>query len=154
MTENFERIVEILPAFDKRKEGYGIHGCDMRMVLKGEKGAVGFTLYTNWMLPHVEKELDAKIHEQFPHLSCHPLPADLGYHSPTPHYEGQKSMGPCEYLNGEPCYYDGSGLNAENIYHALLSRGSDGVWEELERCYNGVFHNAEWSLPPLLTQEG
>lgn len=149
----FERIVQIKPAFDKRsddpKKNYGIHGCDLRMILKGEKGTVQFVLYTNWMLPHVEKELDARIDRQFPHLSCHPLPADLGYHALAPQYEDQKPMGLCEYLDGRECYYDGSGCNAENIYHELLRAGSDGVWAALEKYYAHTFEGAEWSLPEL-----
>jgi hypothetical protein len=56
-----ERITEFAPAFDKRdpdpKKNYGIHGVDLRMVLKGEEGAVQFVLFTGWMLPHVAKEL-------------------------------------------------------------------------------------------------
>lgn len=41
-----ERIVEFTPAFDKRSsdpsKDYGIHGVDMRMVLKGENAATQF----------------------------------------------------------------------------------------------------------------
>ena len=69
-----------------------------------------------------------------------PMPADLGYHSYEPRYEWQDPItDSCEYLNGKPCYYDGSGLNAERIYEVLLERGSDGVWQELESFYNEVF---------------
>lgn len=150
MTE-LERIVDISPAFDKRdsdpKKNYGVHGCNLKMVLKGPLGAVQFVLYTNWHLPHVEKELDAKLDSQFPHLSCHPIPADLGYHSPVALYESQEPIsGECEFVNG-PCYFGGSGLNATSIYRVLLERGSDGVWQELENYYRHIFEAAEWSLP-------
>lgn len=138
-----KRIVQISPAFDRRdpdpKKNYGIHGCDLRMVLKGRAGAVQFVLYTNWHLPHVQDEMDKKIYGEFPHLSCHPLPADLGYHSPKPMYEGQRDMGPCEYLSGRKCYYDGSSLSAERIYQVLLERGSEAVWAELEQYYRDTF---------------
>ena len=57
-----ERIVEFTPAFDKRSsdpsKDYGIHGVDMRMVLKGENAATQFVLFTNWHLPHVHDELN------------------------------------------------------------------------------------------------
>ena len=83
---SFERIVELTPAYDKRSnnpaENYGIHGVELRMVLKGAEGAVQFVLYTNWHLPHVARELKSRRLE--------PLPADLGYHSPCPMYDSQQ----------------------------------------------------------------
>lgn len=138
--EQFERIWSIRPAYDKRhsvpSKNYGIHGCDLRMVLKGPLGATQFVLFTNWHLPHVQDELDAKIDSRFPHLSCHPNPADRGYHWRTPRYEGQGSQENCEYCDGAPCYYDGSSLNAEELYKTLLLEGSEGVWRELEALYH------------------
>jgi hypothetical protein len=148
-----ERIVIFSPAFDKRHpepgKNYGIHGVELKMVLKGDKGATQFVLYTNWMLPHVTKEMDNRILRESTtgrlsdiSLRCtyHPLPADLGYHSPVPQYEGQSICSQsCEYLDGKPCYYDGSGLNAERIYEVLLKEGSEGVWKELENYYNDLF---------------
>lgn len=138
-----EKITQFAPAFDKRNpepsKNYGIHGVDMRMVLKGEFGAVQFVLYTNWQLPHVQEEFRAKMQ---PDKYClfEPLPADLGYHSHKPMYEGQEPLQKeCEYLNGKPCYYDGSGLNAQRIYTTLLEKGSDGVWKELEDYYTKLF---------------
>jgi hypothetical protein len=175
--EKFERIVEMQPAFDKRdpdpRKNYGIHGVTLRMILKGAEGAVQFVLYTNWQLPHVMEEQLAR----GDHLFCEPLPADLGYHSPRPMYEGHEPMGakrtkfidndgrfdevyplntldkiieseptgtfdPCPYLDGKPCYYDGSGLQAERIYNVLLAEGSDGVWRALEEYYRSTFHES------------
>jgi hypothetical protein len=137
-----EKIIEFAPAFDKRdtdpQKNYGIHGVELRMVLKGETGAVHFLLYTNWQLPHVTEEFRGKMTPD-KYFLFEPLPADLGYHSPKPIYEGQDSMGPCPYLNGQICYYDGSGLNAEKIYKVLLEKGSDGVWEELEKYHKEIF---------------
>lgn len=132
------------PAYDKRhtdpKKNYGIHGVNLRFVLSGGCGAVQFVLYTNWQLPHVQEEFDHKpVASRYPHLSCHPMPADLGYHSPVPQYEGQSSMGSdCEYVEGD-CYYDGSSLNAQPVYETLLKEGHEGVWRELEEYYNQTF---------------
>ena len=69
-----------------------------------------------------------------------PLPADVGYHSPTPLYEGQTVCSDhCEYLDGKPCYYDGSGLFAEEVYQKLVEGGSDEVWKILEERYMELF---------------
>lgn len=128
-----ERITEFTPAWDRRdpdpNKNYGIHGVELRMVLKGKLGAVQFVLYTNWYLPHIQKELSIDS----------PIPADLGYHSPTPKYSDQPARDNCPYLDGAPCYYDGSGLNAQRIYDVLLTKGSDGVWKELEDYYIELF---------------
>jgi hypothetical protein len=129
-----ERLVTITAAFDKRhanpSKNYGVHGCELRMVLKGELGATQFVLYTGWMLPHVAEEFKAKKYVN------EPMPADLGYHSPTPMYEGQEQINDsCEYLDGKPCYYDGSGLNAEPAFGVLLEGGSDALWGFLEEYY-------------------
>ena len=144
-----EKIVKFNPAFDKRSsepgKDYGIHGVDLRMILKGDKGAVQFVLYTNWHLPHVQKELISKTvgkNSFYLETIFAPMPADLGYHSYIPIYEGQSIESECcQYLDGKPCYYDGSGLNAERIYEVLLNEGSDGVWRELEKYYNELFTN-------------
>ncbi len=152
-----EKLIKFYPAFDKRNpephKNYGIHGVDLRMILKGDKGAVQFVLYTNWMLPHVTKELDRRTLKEAREgvlndisLWCtyHPQPVDLGYHSPVPMYDGQSiASESCEYLDGKPCYYDGSGLNAERIYEVLLREGSDGVWRELEEFYRELFEKED-----------
>jgi len=127
--------LEILPAYDKTTEGCGIHGVEMRWYVTGPAGAVQFVLYTNWHLEHVEKQLDERLDRQFPHLSCHPLPADIGYHSHVPRYEGQTIQSSnCHILNG-PCYYDGSGLQARDFYKILVEQGGDALWEALEKRY-------------------
>lgn len=146
-----EKLIEFYPAFDKRNpdpsKNYGIHGVDLKMVLKGSKGAVQFVLYTNWHLPHVQRELNRKAIKQdevYIETILNPMPADLGYHSPKPMYEGHSiCTESCEYLDGKPCYYDGSGLNAERIYEVLLKEGSDGVWRELEEYYKELFESED-----------
>lgn len=141
-----ERRVVFAPAFDKRdpnpSKNYGIHGVDMRMYVIGPRGAVQFVLYTGWHLPHVREELDARPSRK--RCLDHPMPADLGYHSPIPTYEGQEEWGRdnCELL-GCRCYYDGSGLNAERIYEVLLREGSEGVWRELEAYYDEALPSVE-----------
>lgn len=134
----FERIVTLTPAFDKRhtdpSKNYGIHGVGLRMVLKGPKGATQFVLYTSWHLPHVQADMDAKPLNDFPYMFHKPTPADIGYHWHAPQYEGQFT-GACEYVAGGKCYYDGSSLQAQDVYDILVREGSEGVWRELERRY-------------------
>ena len=140
-----ERTIEFSPAFDKRdpnpNKNYGIHGVDIRFLLKGKDGAVQFLIYTNWQLPHVQKETDAKALNEIPYMFHKPMAADLGYHSRVPRYGSQSCMGTCEYLDGADCYYDGSGLNARRVFKIMLEGGSDAVWKELESFYKEIFDN-------------
>lgn len=138
---NFDRIVTFRPAFDRRdpdpSKNYGIHGVELRMVLRGERGATQFLLYTNWHLPHVTEELwrDRPL-DVLRHVVS-PMPADLGHHWPTPTNEYEAEHGPrdCDILPGGKCFYDGSGLAAERVYERLLREGDAGVWAELEGYY-------------------
>lgn len=142
---SFERIVHFAPAFDKRnpdpKKNYGIHGVELRMVLKGPLGATQFALFTNWQLPHVTEETMARCLGRPDRIglkvSFLAIPADLGYHWLAPQYEGQSARD-CEYTASGRCYYDRNVLNAERIYETLLREGSDGVWRELEAYYREI----------------
>ena len=144
-----ERIIKFDPAYDKRdpnpSKNYGIHGVNLTFVLKGDEGAVQFVVYTNWHLPHVTKEFlykacvaDDKV--LYIESMFTPTPADRGYHSPHPMYDDQLQVtDSCECLDGKPCYYDGSGLAAENVYKRLVAEGDAAVWEELEAYYKQAF---------------
>ena len=103
---------------------------------------IQFVLFTNWQLPHVTDEFLAKPNDAMDiRVGFLPIPADLGYHSPIPRYEGHKTISDtCPHLNGRPCYCDGSGLNAEQVYCRMLEGGSDAVWDELTKYYARVFH--------------
>ena len=135
------RLVEWTPAFDKRnanpKKNYGIHGMNLRFVLKGPEAATQFLIYTNWLLKHNQDETDAPTQfSTLTHLLCHPLPADLGYHSLRPVYSEQLAIADkCPYLDDRPCYFGGSGRNAEDLYWRFVAEGDAVVWRELESLY-------------------
>mgnify|MGYP001563461607 CR=1 FL=1 len=147
MKNDLQRLVFVEPAYDKRdddpKKNYGIHGVSIRFVLKGAEGVVQFLIYTNWFLPHNQAEMDNTYHYDHPHLLCRPMGADKGYHSPKPMYDGQITMGPCEYLDGKPCYYDGSGLNADALLRLMIREGGEAMWKDLEAFYHDEFCERE-----------
>lgn len=138
-----KKEITFSPAFDKRNKNpnknYGINGVDIRFVLSGELGATQFVLCTNWHLPNVQKELIEGAYKKGisrMETLLSPLPADVGYHSPVPQYEGQTIISEsCPYLNGKPCYYEGSGLQAKKVFDILIEKGDAGVWEYLEEYY-------------------
>ncbi len=144
MADKFEKIISFRPAYDKRdpdpSKNYGIHGVDMRFIFRGDLGAIQFVLYTGWHLPHVQKDLLSRCRATPNYCPINPLPADIGYHSPKPMFDGQGTMTDnCEWLDGKPCYYDGSGLNAEEYFQILVEKGDDGLWEAMEKYYNDTF---------------
>jgi hypothetical protein len=134
----FEREIRFEPAYDKRDTGHGIHGAQMRWLLKGPLGIIQFLVFTQWHLPAVMEEMERKFEAGlYPYNSASlwkPLPADLGYHSPRPMYDGQSDM-PCDLMPEGKCWYDGSGLNAAPVFALLVSEGSDAVWLRLEEEY-------------------
>jgi len=142
MMAKLERIVEFTAAYDKRStdptKNYGVHGVNMRLILKGPRGAVHFLLHTNWHLPHLAKEW-----QDHPHF-FKPNPAEVGYHSPVPLNEAQTepSAATCDYLDGAPCYCGGSALAANDAFAALVERGSAGIWGYLEDYYHRTFEGS------------
>lgn len=149
----FERSVEITPAFDQRKQGYGIHGCDLIMNLKGKKGIVYLALSTNWHLPNVTKEMVSSVamgknSEIDIDIRFLPHPIELGYHSPVP-VDGftEPTRLYCHHLPGiTPCYCSSGCLAAEEPFKILIEKGSEAVWKFLEEYYIRIFGDVENDL--------
>ena len=88
----------------------------------------------------MESNCTGATRDGYTHCIQRPLPADLGFHSPKPVYKGQRrSSNECQYLDGKPCYYDGSGLNAKRVFGILVKKGGEAVWKELEDYYKETF---------------
>lgn len=134
-----EKTVKFYPAYDKTSQGYDIHGVELSMVLKGKEGAIEFVVSTNWHLPHIQKRIIDSCLLKRDVYQLLPFPADVGYHSLSFKYEGQYNAETCILLDGRPCYYDGTTIGAKAVFNILLEKGSDGVWDELERLYKEYF---------------
>jgi len=137
----FERILSIDPPFDKRhsdpKKNYGIHGINLRMVIRKNNNCTQFLAYLPVYLPHVSDELWNK---KGKYNSFKGMGADVGYHAEKPQYEDQTAFD-CNLLDGGKCYYDGSGLRAEEWYKIFLEKGIDEIWTLLEEEWNDRFEN-------------
>jgi len=134
------REVHFSPGYDKRStnpnKNYGISGMHIYFILKGELGAINFSMLTQWYPKYVQEELFNKGTLQYSWFEPQPMATDLGYHTTYPQYDGQEiSHESCAFLNGRPCYYGGSTLNAEPIRDIFLTEGDEGVWRELELRY-------------------
>jgi hypothetical protein len=127
---------------------------NLRFVLVGEKGAVQFFLFTAFFHSSDRSEINEtggisgpNGYFLFVDRSMLAMPADLGYHALEPHYPGQSDM-ECKYVSTGKCYYDGSGLNAEDAFDVFTDEGEEALWVFLERYYEAVFNGGEY--PPQL----
>ena len=127
------RTIEILPAYEKCAEGYGVHGADMLFTLGNEKGYVTWCLFTNWYLPGVRNH-DTVERDPFDYWHS-PTPAGFAYHSPK-QLSPEQSPSKCNLL-GE-CYSDGTACT-EDLFEILIAKGTDGIWTELESRWAGLF---------------
>lgn len=126
----FRREVCFEPGFDHRNDPdpkqreYGCHGMDIRFLLHGPRGSVQFLLYTGW-LPGQSYYRPSPLR---------PTGADVGYHWDSPQYDGQ-SPRECTVRPGGRCYYDGSGLAAEELFERFTAESDAAVWSTLEQRY-------------------
>lgn len=127
-----ERIISFRPGYicEMGPQGHGVHGMDLIFVVKGEKGAIQFLLFTGWMPNWTEYSQPQPYH---------PIPAELGVHSRAPLYESQAVIcRPCQWLGGT-CYYLGSVLQAESAFKLFVKEGEEALWKHLEATYNDIF---------------
>jgi hypothetical protein len=141
----FERKISFTPAFDKRdpnpNKNYGIGAVRLLFTLKGPLGATQWLIGTNWYCASAREHL-----RNFPDRPSAMKPEgwDLGFHGRAPVYEGQsKTHDHCDLTDG-PCFYDGSGLNADLLIEGFLTGGEDYVWRALEAYYASTFEGADW----------
>jgi len=130
----FRKEIKWEPGFDYRndpdKKQYGCHGLQIRFLLHGEKATIQLLIYTGWLptWEHFKNDNQVLV-----------LPADLGYHADNPQYEGQSKMDDCEYRKQSYCYYDGSGLQAYDVFKLLVTSGEKAVWKRMIEEYNSRF---------------
>lgn len=149
---DFEKCIEFKAAFSKRdpdpKKDYGIHGVEAYFVLIGPAGAISFTLYTGWQLPEVVCSTeDAGLEgwrygKALVEAGHYPMGATVSYHARVQRGDAEVSQEHCEWLNGDPCYSDGTFI-ADDAFEALIRGGSDGIWEYLEGWYRSHLEGRE-----------
>ena len=125
---------------------HGRNGVGIRFVSKGPEGAIQFLIYSGWMPQYSEPgKTGSRFIREWGSMM---MPADLGYHSKTPQYEAQNAIDQdCEYCDGQPCYYDGSSLNASDAMYALVNGGGEALWKFLDAYYATVFDGADYPVP-------
>ena len=165
MKEKLKRQITISSAFDKRSEDsnkdYGIGSSRIFFAVIGKKGAITVNFGTNWFLPSTIKEYKEEgIYRNRltmpPSKEQSKTKIDLikvtepikawswDYHSKKRKFKGQTPLDNCEFTGGK-CYCDGSCLRADDYLKLLLDKGSNGVFEQLEKDYKIEFEIKEIS---------
>lgn len=140
--EKLEHRVDIKPGHcwlhEDPSRNYGVAACRIWFYVIGPKGVVQWQIGTDWYPDAALKHL-----AKFPKREQRePMAWDLGYHSYTPHFDGQTQMA-CDLLPGGKCYYDGSSLNAETWVEGFVNGGTEWLWPRLEQYYRYIFENGK-----------
>lgn len=127
---DMERAVVFQPGYRTDRQTYGRHGMEITWLLRGPRGVTQFVMFTFW-------EPGMGSHEQSMHG---PMGADLGYHALCPQYEGQDNYArnDCAYLPGGTCYYDGSGLQADELLPVFFIEGEAAIWRTLTERHDDL----------------
>jgi hypothetical protein len=127
--KEFRRVTEIYP---RTYNGRG-DSKDLVVLLFGTKGTVQ---YKAWTMPYAGEDAFMAV--------------DKGYHSPRPLWEGQEIIEDhCKYLEGLPCYYDGSGYGAELLTKKYQLEGLEAFWQEMEEFYRYQFEERDLMVGEL-----
>lgn len=150
--DGWVRRIEFEPGYDCIRDypkcwntmGGGRHGrggMRLRFLLGTEEGVVQFLMSaSDWMPGSLDEIGSTRIDDAVKLFGAQA--ADLGHHWTRPVWDGEESNGPCEYLHGAECFYDGSGLNAGPVMARFFREGLDAVWQELEDYYRSCSESA------------
>ena len=147
MPEDTWRIFNVRPAYDcirvqpcvhgseRCKPGtggsHGVHSAELQMSVRGPEAEITLVVNTGWNLPTVPAHP--------PHCDL-PHGAFVELHTARPRYAGQESYhtpvsgDSCENWAG--CYVDAGYTMSDEPTRLLVKKGSNAVWEWLERLYH------------------
>lgn len=112
----------MLPSYDKRKTGYGIHGADLVMSYKSIDCEIKFVVYTNWMTNSITNDgISQK----------EPIPANVSYISKN------RVSDDCLEVNGKfiGSYYTDKPVE---LYYLLVHEGSGAVFKKMHHFHNTI----------------
>ena len=116
------RTLEARAAYDKRGEGYGVHGVELIFAVQRNSIRVDVLWMTGWMLPQ---------NRDYRPYSFSGL-GQVNWHLPvrTKEYQHETKQ-PCEYI-GCPCFSSSGGLIAGELFDKFVA-DPEALWTELER---------------------
>ena len=137
----FKKTIRFDPGWDyivlgpKEKEKCGRHGMTIRFILKGEKGAIHFSISTGWM-PRIKRNLGYEpTHQSADVCVLFPMAEDISYHSRVKLDDYLTPRESCVWLDGDTCYSDGSILYAEEFMATFFNEGEKALWKKMKEYY-------------------
>ncbi len=142
--ENFKKTVQFFPAFHKVHEdpskNYGVGAVRVCMILQGDNGAISFSFSTGMMLKKTYGWWKSKGLHLESNRPDH-MGYDVSYHALTAQFEGQTSRDDCPWLNGKPCFCDGSAMRADEWMDVFVEKGDEAIWSMMEADYKERFEH-------------
>lgn len=133
-----EESVRFTPGYNCPARGplsHGVHGMEIRWLLRGPKGAVWLAMFTHWIPGEVSPGHGLPPSGLVRDMPRHPGGAGLGYHARAPQYEGQAAdREDCKVIGG-PCYGDMSFGGADEPVKRFITEGEQAIWDVLESAY-------------------
>jgi len=129
------REVKFTPGFAKwsdiPSQNYGFGAVHIHFILKGDKGAVSFNLFTNFYPKAAHDHWKARGIQPHNHYR-----GSLDYHSKEKLYDWQTPTA-CEYTGTGTCYCDGTSL-VDDLIEAFINEGDSAIWTKLEEWYHDM----------------
>jgi hypothetical protein len=143
----FTRRIMFTTAWNRKSEdpnkNYGIGAVHIMFGLIGDKGAITADFFTDWYLKNDQPGVDRH------NANGRGLPVinrlgSVDAHAYTPLYEDQfRSRDECCWLNGAPCYMDGSALQGGELLEMFIEHGLDALWVKMEEYYENWLNKDE-----------
>lgn len=131
------REVKFIPGYAKwsnnPSQNYGFGAVHILFILKGDKGAVSFNLFTSFYPKAAHDHWKATGYQ--PQQNIHYL-GSLDYHSKEPIYEWQQPT-KCEHTGTGTCYCDGTSL-VDDLIEDFINQGDSVIWTKLEEWYHNM----------------
>lgn len=141
----FRREIKVRPAYDYRhdpKDGRGAHGAEIQLILTGDEGAITAAIMTGWVMRPLKASGSFSLASRMskpgvdlPLADCYPSAGLVSAHSALRRENYLDGDQECDLLPGGRCYGDGSYTAGDVILAALIEKGSDGAFAELEGYY-------------------
>lgn len=115
---------------DLRRSIEFIEGGRIVFILRGDLGAITFIISTGWEVSTGRYGLAPRTRDKDLYPSSHGVDyhakfkTECGYHNES-----------CDWMDGDECWGDGSGLAGGRVLRRLIEEGESAVWSELEDFY-------------------
>ena len=139
--DGLEESVQFAPGYNcpaRGPQSHGVHGMEIRWMLRGPAGAVWLCMFTDW-IPG-ERTPGHGLPPSGPYDGWERCPdgGGLGYHARIPQYEGHEiDREDCDVIGG-PCYGDMSFGGADEPVKRFVAEGEQAIWDALEARYADI----------------